>query len=62
MSDTKMRYRATCSCGYRGRWFVNGNDAAAAEDNHNFRLMPENGGRHDGRRHFTSVEEMEIAR
>jgi hypothetical protein len=59
-NTTNYRYRATCSCGYKGRWFVNGNDAVAAEEQHLFTADHNSGRYYDrsDRGHSTAVEEV----
>lgn len=58
MSET---YRATCTCGYRGRWFKNPNDATQAEDTHLLNVQASRGRLYDrsGKNHCTDLEEKE---
>lgn len=53
------RYRATCTCGHKGRWFINPNDAVTASENHAGKFDHFQGGKPDGRKHTPDVEETE---
>lgn len=59
MNNTNNTYRsrAICSCGYKGRWFINPNDADAAAENHSGKYDTYQGGKSDGRKHIADVEE-----
>lgn len=58
-NNKQYRYRATCTCGYKGKWFINPNDAVAAEENHAIKYDTHQGGRSDGRKHHTNLQEMQ---
>lgn len=51
------RYQGTCSCGWKGRQHVNGNDAEAAREAHLDRVIKSEGTIHDRRgiKHATDV-------
>lgn len=51
-------YQAICSCGYRGRSLKNPNAAVVIAENHGMKFDPFQGGRSDGRRHRTDVQEV----
>lgn len=51
-------YRATCTCGYKGRTFRDPNAADEHAESHAMKFDPFSGGRTDGRRHFTQVVEV----
>ena len=53
-------YQATCTCGYKGRKYRDGNAAIEAAENHAAKYVSEFGGRSDGRRHRTDVVEAKI--
>jgi len=36
MNTNQYRYRATCSCGYKGRIFIDPNAAVEASENHGY--------------------------
>jgi hypothetical protein len=50
-------YRAICTCGYKGRAFRDPNAADVHAESHGRRFDPFQGGRSDGHRHRTEVEE-----
>lgn len=52
-------YRATCTCGYRGRTFSDPNAADQHAESHAMKFDPHSGGRTDARRHRTDVETIE---
>ena len=58
MESTK--YQAICSCGYKGRAFLNGNDALVAMERHLDKVINREGTIHDrhGRKHITDITEV----
>lgn len=58
MMTTKHFYRATCTCGHKGRKVSDGNYATEMAENHASKFDPRQGGRSDGRRHHVDVEEV----
>lgn len=54
--EPTTKYRAACGCGWVGPTYEIDYEAYDAAYDHIWVLMPENGGRHDGRRHSIRVE------